>query len=101
MRAALRFTKRAEHDWRKLDVAGRERVELALEALRAIPRRANLDEKPLEGASPWRRLRVGGRRIIFRPFTKEESRVYGADSGYIVERVIDRRDLDRAVKSLR
>lgn len=60
-----------------------------------------MDEKPLEGVPPWRRLRVGGRRIIFRPFTEEESRVYGTASGSIVERVIDRRDLERAVKSLR
>lgn len=57
--------------------------------------------------SPSRVLRPGDGFVLASgasssgPFTEEESRVYGADNGYIVERVIDRRDLDRAVKSLR
>ena len=70
-------------------------------ALREVPRPKKLDDRPLEGAAPWRRLRVGERRIIFRPLTQQEKVLYGAEVGYIVDRIIDRRDLERAVKTLR
>jgi len=101
LRAALRFTTRAQSDWKKLDVVSKDRIDLALEALRRLPNPGNLDEKLLEGHSPWRRLRVGDHRVIFRPFSPEERKQYGSPKGYVVERVIDRRDLDRATKGLR
>jgi len=101
LRAALRFTSRAAADWKKLDVATKERIDEALEALRQEPRPANLDDKALEGRAPWRRLRVGDHRVIFRTFTAAERRQYESPKGYVIERLIDRRDLDRATKGLR
>lgn len=62
----------------------------------------NLDIKPLVGATPWLRLRVGVYRIIYRPMPSEELVALGSDAtlGYLVERVIHRRDLMDAVRSL-
>jgi hypothetical protein len=88
-------------DWDRLGGADRARIAAVIEALRAEPSPTNLDERALEGAAPWRRLRVGDHRIIFRRFTAAERRSFSAERGYVVERVIDRRDLDRAVKGLR
>ncbi|HYM55015.1 MAG TPA: hypothetical protein VES97_06610, partial [Solirubrobacteraceae bacterium] len=48
---------------------------------------ANLDIKQVAGHAPWRRLRVGEHRVLYRESTDE------ADSRYLVARVIDRRDL--------
>jgi hypothetical protein len=56
----------------------------------------NLDAKPLVGRAPWRRLRVGELRVLYRPLTEEEA----AEGGYLIARVIHRRDLQRAVSSL-
>jgi mRNA-degrading endonuclease RelE of RelBE toxin-antitoxin system len=49
-----------------------------------------LDIKPLRGRALWLRLRVGDWRVLYRP----------VDRGFWVERVIHRRDLERAVESL-
>ena len=48
--------------------------------------------KALVGRRPWRRSRVGGHRIVFRP----------ADKGRVilVARVVDRKELERALRSL-
>ena len=101
MRAGLRFTSRASDDWKRIEPRDRARLESALATLREVPRPKKLDDRPLEGAAPWRRIRVGERRIIFRPFTQQEKALYGAEVGYIVDRIIDRRDLERAMKTLR
>ena len=101
MRAALQFSKRAHADWKKLDEETKNRVAAVLEAMREIPSPANLDEKALEGLAPWRRLRVGGHRVIFRVFTRNERVALSVTAGYVVERVIDRRDLERATRGLR
>lgn len=101
MKAALRFTKRAQHDWKRIGDVDRARITEALERSRADPPREHLDTTPLEGAAPWRRLRVGDHRVIFRAFTTDERRAHGVERGHPVDRVIDRRDLDRVVKALR
>ncbi len=50
----------------------------------------NLDVKPLQGRPGWWRLRVGDWRIL-----------YLADAnGIVVERIVNRRDLERAVSTL-
>jgi hypothetical protein len=55
---------------------------------------ANLDVKPVAGRAPWRRRRVGEHRLLYRELADE------ADSRYLVARVIDRRDLHRAIDKL-
>jgi len=101
LKAALRFAKRAQRDWKRIGEVDRGRISGSLEGLRADPKTASLDTEPLEGAAPWQRLRVGGHRVIFRAFSADERRAYGVERGYVVDRVIDRRDLDRVVRTLR
>lgn len=67
----------------------------------------NLDVRALEGRPPWRRLRVGGWRIVCRPLDERErtelSRVRGqpvAAATAFVERIINRRDLERIIAAL-
>lgn len=50
----------------------------------------NLDVKPLKASGPWARLRVGEYRILHRPI----------EGGWLVERIVDRRDLERAIGTL-
>lgn len=101
MTTDLRLSKRAQKDWRRLSQSDQARLLKAFGDLRAaVPRRA-LDDKPLAGAEPWRRLRVGDHRVIFRPLTTSEQRALDVQQGFLVERVIDRRDLEKAIKNLR
>lgn len=83
---------RANRDLKRLDRPTRKRVQQALEALAVDA--ANLDIKPIAGHAPWRRLRVGEFRVLYRELTAE------ANSRYLVARVIDRRDLHRAIDKL-
>jgi hypothetical protein len=46
------------------------------------------------GHAPWRRLRVGEYRVLYRELAAE------ADPRYLVARVIDRRNLHRAIDKL-
>lgn len=82
---------RATRDLKRLDRPTRRRVQQAFEALAADA--ANLDIKPLAGHAPWRRLRVGENRVVFREAADGDAR-------YLVARVIDRRDLHRAIDRL-
>jgi mRNA-degrading endonuclease RelE of RelBE toxin-antitoxin system len=74
--------------------------------LTAVPPPGNLDIKALRGAAPWLRLRVGDYRILYRPLTREELKAVSrqrkrrAEAGYLVARIVHRRDLDRAVRAL-
>jgi mRNA-degrading endonuclease RelE of RelBE toxin-antitoxin system len=83
---------RATRDLKHLDRPTRKLVQQAFEAL--VVDAANLDIKPVAGHAPWRRLRVGEHRVLYRESTAE------ADSRYLVARVIDRRDLHRAIDKL-
>lgn len=62
----------------------------------------NLDIKPLQGRAPWLRLRSGDYRLLYRPLAPGElaRQPDHPTSGYLVERVIHRRDLDTAVATL-
>lgn len=66
------------------------------------PQPPNLDVKQLAGRAPWLRLRRGGYRILYRPLTDAELATLGAEhaSGFLVERVVDRGDLERATTTL-
>jgi mRNA interferase RelE/StbE len=83
---------RAIRDLKRLDRPTSKRVQQAFEALAVDA--ANLDIKPVAGHAPWRRLRVGEHRVLYRELTGE------ANSRYLVARVIDRRDLHRAIDRL-
>jgi mRNA-degrading endonuclease RelE of RelBE toxin-antitoxin system len=68
------------------------RVLDALEQLGKDPGSSELDVKPLVGRRPWRRYRVGDFRIVFR--LAEQGRVL------LVARVVDRKELERALRTL-
>lgn len=72
-------------------------IQRALQALASDD--PNLDIKALAGVAPWRRLRVAEYRVIFRAV--DHSGDPGADTRFLVARVVHRRDLERAVATLR
>jgi mRNA-degrading endonuclease RelE of RelBE toxin-antitoxin system len=88
----IKLAPRAVRDLKQLDRKTRKRVQRAFEALGADA--ANLDVKTVAGHAPWRRLRIGEHRVLYRELGGE------ADARYLVARVIDRRDLHRAIDKL-
>jgi mRNA-degrading endonuclease RelE of RelBE toxin-antitoxin system len=105
----VEITARAEKDLRHLDGRTRGRIVAGLLAgLVPTPPPDNTDVKTLRGAEPWMRLRIGTYRVLFRALTAEEMEALVADlpeadraaEGYLVERIVHRRDLDRAVGTL-
>jgi mRNA-degrading endonuclease RelE of RelBE toxin-antitoxin system len=88
----IKVAPRAVRDLKNLDSQTRKRVQRAFQALGTDA--ANLDVKPVAGHAPWRRLRVGEHRVLYREFAND------ADARYLVARVIDRRDLHRAIDRL-
>lgn len=95
---------RAVKDLRKIrDARARRDVAKCLQdELTTEPHPANMDVKALAGHAPWLRARCGEHRIIFRALTRAELPKVGAEvaSGYLVARIIDRADLERAVRAL-
>lgn len=90
----VELTSRAQRDLKRLNPPDRERVAGALrDDLTADPPPDNLDVKPLTGAAPWLRLRVGSYRVLYRPAPDNPD-------VRLVDRVIHRRDLQRAVRTL-
>ncbi|MFI5009596.1 MAG: type II toxin-antitoxin system RelE/ParE family toxin [Solirubrobacterales bacterium] len=87
----IELAPRAIRDLKRLDRRTRKRVQQAFEGLAADA--ANLDIKPIAGHAPWRRLRVGEHRVLYRELTEGNAR-------YLVARVIDRRDLHRTIDKL-
>lgn len=86
----------------------RERVVRVLAAaLEPVPSPGNADVRPLVGYAPWLRLRVGDWRVVYRPLQAEElaaikdarGEIDAAD-GFLVFRIVHRRDLQRAVRAL-
>jgi hypothetical protein len=60
-----------------------------------------LDIVAIQGRAPYRRLRTGNWRLLFRPLTPDEMRDLGhRGRGYLVARIVNRRDLDEAVAGL-
>jgi len=93
---AIQLLPRAVRDLRRIDGPTRRRIAQALDALAAGA--ANTNVKALAGSAPWLRLRVGDWRVLYRPRSAVESAATGP--GYIVARVVNRRDLLRAVSTL-
>ena len=103
MAGHVELSTRAAKDLRRLDRPTRDRIERTLlRDLASDPRPANLDVRQLEGRAPWARLRIGDYRVIFRALTGTELRALGADesAGVLVERLIHRRELEKAIKKL-
>jgi mRNA-degrading endonuclease RelE of RelBE toxin-antitoxin system len=88
----IKLAPRAVRDLKGLDRQTRKRVQQAFQALGTDA--ANLDVKLVAGHAPWRRLRVGEHRVLYRELADEP------DARYLVARVIDRRDLHRAIDRL-
>jgi mRNA-degrading endonuclease RelE of RelBE toxin-antitoxin system len=99
----VELSKRALRDIRRIDHKSRKRLlDLLEDDLATEPQPANLDIKPLTGRVPWLRLRRGEYRVLYRPLTNSELRALAASerAGFLVERVIERGDLERAASSL-
>lgn len=91
------LSRRAERDLRRIGVgAPLGRIREALEGLAAGT--TNLDIKPLAGAAPWHRLRVGDHRVLYRSINLGETK--DSSARWLVARVVHRRDLERAVATL-
>lgn len=62
----------------------------------------NLDIMPLQGRAPWLRLRSGDYRLLYRPLAPDElgQQPDHLTAGYLIERVVHRRDLEAAVATL-
>ena len=97
----VQFSKRGARDIERLTSQQRSRIRKVLDSLSQDPAPTHLDVRPLVGHEPSLRLRIGSFRVLFRRLTLEESRPRGIRGhGYLVERVVDQRDLDEAVRPL-
>jgi mRNA-degrading endonuclease RelE of RelBE toxin-antitoxin system len=99
----VELSKRALRDLRRIDYKSRRRLlDLLENDLAAEPQPANLDIKALTGRAPWLRLRRGEYRVLYRPLTDSELQALAASAGagFLVERVVDRGDLERAASTL-
>ncbi len=91
------LARRAERDLRRIG-RGEALVRLR-EALASLAAgEANLDVKPLAGAAPWHRLRVGDYRVLYRAVAADETG--DGVARFLVARIIHRRDLERATAAL-
>lgn len=99
----VELSKRALRDLRRIHRKSRRRLlDLLENGLAAEPQPANLDIKALTGRAPWLRLRRGDYRVLYRPLTDSELRALTApeQAGFLVERVVERGDLERAASTL-
>lgn len=90
--AEVRLGRRAAKDLDSLSKQAARRVIVAIERLASDPSTSALDVKALVGRRPWKRLRVGDHRVLFR--------LYEGKGVLLVGRVIDRKELEKAVQSL-
>lgn len=90
--AEVRLARRAGKDLDSLSKQAARRVIAAVERLANDPSAPGLDVKVLVGRRPWRRLRVGNYRVLFR--------FYEGQKLLLVARVMDRKELEKAVESL-
>jgi hypothetical protein len=107
-KVAVELDRQAQRDLRKLHPDDhRAALRAMADVLTYEPLPANANDRALKGRAPWRRLRVGdrsrgtlafgehprfGQRILWRAVSNGERRR--------VARVIHRRDLERAVRTL-
>jgi mRNA-degrading endonuclease RelE of RelBE toxin-antitoxin system len=91
----IQLAPRAARDLRKLDRQVRTRVRRALEQLATGAE--NLDLKAISGHPGWLRLRVGEHRVLCRPLGPKES---DEQPAWLIARIVDRKELERAVTKL-
>lgn len=99
----IELSRRAQRDLRVLPGRDRSRIVRALqEGLAADPLPRNLDLAALQGRAPWLRLRSGDWRVLLRPLSAAElgDVASTAARGFLVARIVNRRDLERAVATL-
>lgn len=92
----IELSTRAARDIKRIDAPERRRIRAALHELAAGEE--NLDIKALTGQQPWLRLRAGDWRVLYRPYSPAEQAEHGP--GLLVARVVNRRDLLKAVRTL-
>lgn len=90
--AEVRLSRRAVKDLDRLPSRTVRRILDALDALAEDPRSSEFDVKLLVGRRPWRRLRIGDFRVLFR--------LSEAGMIVLVARVVDRKELEQAVLAL-
>ena len=56
-----------------------------------------LDVKTISGHPGWLRLRVGEHRVLYRPLNQKEA---GKEPGWLIARIVDRKELEPAVAKL-
>lgn len=96
----VELSRAAERDLRRLSPPDHRRVATALiRTLGVEPMPTNADDKALTGISPWRRLRVGELRVLYRPLDDQELPA-GEQHGRRVARIIHRGQLERAITTL-
>jgi mRNA-degrading endonuclease RelE of RelBE toxin-antitoxin system len=103
MPSHVELSRRAQRDLRALPDRERSRIVRALrEGLAADPLPRNLDLAALQGRAPWLRLRSGDWRVLLRPLSAAELADVGGTTarGFLVARIVNRRDLERAVATL-
>ena len=103
MPSHVEISRRAQRDLRALPGRDRSRIVRALrEDLVDDPPPQNLDIAALQSRAPWLRVRVGNWRVLCRPLGSDElAGLAGtAERGVLVARIVNRRDLERAVATL-
>jgi mRNA-degrading endonuclease RelE of RelBE toxin-antitoxin system len=91
------FTRRAK-DLRPIPRGDAQRRR---QAIVGLERGAQADVRALKGRAPWLRMRVGDYRLLFRRLHPEEVRDLGREgAGFLVARIVNRRDLELAVQTL-
>jgi mRNA-degrading endonuclease RelE of RelBE toxin-antitoxin system len=107
MKHHYELTTRAVRDLRKIDGHERKKLVANIERLIEIPQPKNLDVETITGHEPFCRLRVGDWRIIYRQLTEREMAILlmrrgtlGSTTGFMIERLVDRKYLERAVAAL-
>lgn len=101
--ARVDLSSAAQKDLRKAlrTSAGAAIRRVIVQDLAAEPWPENLDVAALEGMGNWVRIRVGEFRIVLRPLNTAECKARGVVRGYLVDRVVNRRDLELTLKAYR
>lgn len=104
----VELSPKAERDLRDVrDHRQLKRIGKALEHLSEKPVPGNLDIKPVTDRAPYLSMRVGEWRALYRPLTRREIQMVvmrrgsaTAPTGFLVARIVDRKELRRAVATL-
>lgn len=101
--ARVDLSSSAQKDLRRLlkTPGGAAIKRIVLRDLAAEPWPENLDVASLEGMGTWLRVRAGAYRIVLRPLSAVECKARSVAKGYLVDRVVNRRDLERILKGYR